>query len=363
MAPWALTLLDLEAIIHASGATWTPAPNPISRLNEEEKLLRTGGLVPTVIPAPNEREEAARAQATSGVGAVGYPAAVDWRNTPNGNFVTPVRDEGSCCACMAFAAAATVESAMRIARGNPTLAVDYSEAHLLFCYGRQAGATCSGGGWWLSDALNAFETGVVDEACFPYTGGNQACTLCGDWQSRLTYITGWHEISSLAAMKEWIATRGPVATWMSVYGDFFSYSAGVYRHVTGPYYGRQCVTIVGYSDADQCWIAKNCWSTGWGEAGFFRIGYGECGIDAAMFAVDGVEETTWRRRARITAGWSIDQDRNVWVFVDQVGWRKVAPDSDVIVLTMTAQLSAARAGRRSVDLFDDRGIIKQVYVY
>ena len=359
----ALSLIDLESIIRVSGASWTPGANPISRLGENEKRLRTSGLVPAPLPAPDNREEVARFQAKSATsGAIGYPAAIDWRNMPAGNFVTSVKDEGMCCACYVFAAAATVESATRIARGNPNLPVDYSEAHLLFCYGRQAGASCSGG-WWLVEALNAFKNGVVDEDCLPYSTANQTCTLCGDWQTRLTYITGWHEITSASAMKEWIATRGPVASWMSVYGDFFSYMGGVYRRVKGTHYGGLSVTIVGYNEAEKYWIAKNCWGTGWGEAGFFRIAYGECGIDAAMYAVEGVEETAWRRGVKIQGAWSIDQDRNVWVYVDQWGWRRLAPGSDTTTLTMTAQLSAARAGQRTVNLLDDRGVITQLYVY
>jgi hypothetical protein len=33
--------------------------------------------------------------------------------------------------------------------------------------------------------------------------------------------------------------------------------------------------IVGYDDASQSFICKNSWGTGWGEAGFFNIGYSE----------------------------------------------------------------------------------------
>jgi hypothetical protein len=39
---------------------------------------------------------------------------------------------------------------------------------------------------------------------------------------------------------------------------------------------------------EECWIAKNSWGTGWGEAGFFRIGYGQCGIDNVMWSPDGI---------------------------------------------------------------------------
>jgi hypothetical protein len=75
---------------------------------------------------------------------------------------------------------------------------------------------------------------------------------------------------------------------MAVYQDFFSYSGGVYRHVTGALAGYHAVSVVGYDDTQSCWISKNSWGPGWGEAGFFRIGYGQAGIDSqfAFYDVD-----------------------------------------------------------------------------
>jgi hypothetical protein len=46
--------------------------------------------------------------------------------------------------------------------------------------------------------------------------------------------------------------------------------------------------VVGYDDVAQCWICKNSWGAGWGDHGFVRIGYGECGLDAEMWAVESV---------------------------------------------------------------------------
>ena len=31
--------------------------------------------------------------------------------------------------------------------------------------------------------------------------------------------------------------------------------------------------VVGYDDAQQCFIVKNSWGSNWGEAGYFRISY------------------------------------------------------------------------------------------
>jgi C1A family cysteine protease len=92
-----------------------------------------------------------------------------------------------------------------------------------------------------------------------------------------------------ADLKTWLSTRGPLASAFTVYSDFFLwYSSGVYRHVSGDFLGLHCTCVIGYDDAAGCWICKNSWGAGWGESGFFRIAYGQCGIDSTMWAVDGI---------------------------------------------------------------------------
>ena len=109
---------------------------------------------------------------------------------------------------------------------------------------------------------------------------DQDCTgLDPDWENRHVTLAGRERLSG-AAIKQWIATRGPVTGCFLVYQDFFSYRSGVYRHVSGALRGGHCVALVGYDDTQGCWIAKNSWGAGWGDGGFFRIAYGECGIDS-----------------------------------------------------------------------------------
>ena len=100
-------------------------------------------------------------------------------------------------------------------------------------------------------------------------------------------ISGWRHLATMAERKEWIDRRGPVGSVLHVYDDFYAYTNGVYRHVTGASAGYHCVEVIGYSDAEQCWIIKNSWGPGWGEQGFGRIGYGECGIDDTSDDTDG----------------------------------------------------------------------------
>jgi hypothetical protein len=116
----------------------------------------------------------------------------------------------------------------------------------------------------------------------------------------------------------------------------------------------------GYDDGQRCWICKNSWSTGWGESGFFRIGYVQCGIEGLVHAVDGILETGWLSNVMIAGLWSIDQDRNAWAFVSGVGWRRLSWDNDVIFYDMLLQLSAAKAAGRPVSIYQESGVIRQI---
>ncbi|HUI30360.1 MAG TPA: C1 family peptidase [Candidatus Acidoferrales bacterium] len=96
---------------------------------------------------------------------------------------------------------------------------------------------------------------------------------------------------SISAIKSALQTS-PVLAGMEVYEDFaYYYTGGVYQHTFGNDLGGHAVVIVSYDDANSCWICKNSWGGNWGERepgqidkagvnGYFRIAYGQCGIDA-----------------------------------------------------------------------------------
>jgi C1A family cysteine protease len=273
---------------HAKHAAESPSaddPAPSSPSNPAS--------VSTADPAPpTATADAATATATATVAA---PAAsFDLRQVSGSGYITPVKDQGNCGSCVAFGSTAAVEGTLRWQTRDPNLAVDLSEAQLFYCIAiAQQGRTCAAGqpnsGWWRSGGLDAYrDIGIADDACFPYVSGNTACSPCANAQSRLTKITGWHYLNTAADMKTWLSTRGPLVTGFTVYDDFMHYTGGVYSPTSSTSLGGHCVCAVGYDDINQCWICKNSWGTGWGEGGFFRIGYGQCGIDYNMLAVDGV---------------------------------------------------------------------------
>lgn len=72
-------------------------------------------------------------------------------------------------------------------------------------------------------------------------------------------------------MNVWLATKGPLITCFSVYADFFNDKTGVYHHASGTLQGGHCVCCAGHDDVKRCWICKNSWNTGWGNAGFVSI--------------------------------------------------------------------------------------------
>ncbi|MCI1640283.1 MAG: C1 family peptidase, partial [Bacteroidales bacterium] len=223
------------------------------------------------------------------------PRNIDWRNMNGDGYVTSIKDQGNCGSCVAFGTVATLESRVRVLADSPVnknskILPDLSEAQLFFCGGGSSGRNC-GNGWWISAALSFFkDSGIAPESCFPYSDHDQSCKLSKDWRKKLTRVNDYHIIRNIEDMKEWLSCNGPLVTGFNVYQDFFSYKSGVYRHVKGEQKGGHCISCVGYDDKKEAWICKNSWGTGWGEHGYFLIGYGQCGIDAYMYAIDDCSE-------------------------------------------------------------------------
>ncbi|MFL5809861.1 MAG: C1 family peptidase [Flavisolibacter sp.] len=366
-------MLIKEAIAN-EGHGWHAAPSFLANLPEEESIKFLGYVPGGDEPPLEKREEISKAHYAAFLSsspisreAVSIPAALDWRNN-NGNFVTPVKNQGGCGSCVAFGAVASVESKIKILRGA-AYNVDLSEAHLFYCIARSQGRTCAGasGGWWPEPAQVGFrDIGVADEACYPYTSGDQNCTgRCSDWQSRVVRTTGYTKIGGIQATKDWIAANGPVQACFTVYSDFYYYYAsGVYRKTANAtVIGGHCVCIVGYDDNLQCWICKNSWGSGWGESGFFRIGYGQCGIDAENYGVNGILNTRWIRGKKVIGLWANTDERNAWVYLTDEGWQKISSNNEDGFINSLRQLSAAKATNANVDVHVDANQIDTIYVF
>lgn len=251
---------DIELIRQIQNLTrdnsWTPGITSMC----DQDLTKVCGLYEDIQNPPRNIEEAPENYVPRG--------AVDLRTQGK---ITPIKNQGQCGSCWAFAMTALVESV----NGGKNL--DLSEQHLVSCCTSSSG--CQGGyiasvAQWIIN-----KGGIHMEKDWAYTSGSNGQNgTCKTVTGTKYTISSVSNVSSNSAIKAALDAGLPVDTGMYVYGDFMYYKSGIYKHVSGDYKGGHAVVIVGYNDAESYWIVKNSWGTGWGENGYFRIAYSECNI-------------------------------------------------------------------------------------
>ena len=363
----------IAAAIDKEGLPWTAGATELTALPAAQRRDYLGLIVTPEENARLSRETklAATQERRLGAAAFGAPAAVDWRNN-GGNYVTSVKNQGSCGSCVSFCSCSTIESAVRIKLGNPSYAIDLSEGFLQFC----GGGSCNG--WGLTSGLDfAKSTGVTDEACMPYVPNNMTCATsrCADWQNRLTKITSYTSHATTDARKTALATIGPVLAGMEVWSDFFAYKSGVYVKSAsatrvGPNNtpGYHCISVVGYDDAQGCWILKNSWGTNWGEGGFARVAYGQADllIDTSWsfysVVVAATGGATWQSNVTVSQVYATRDSQNAWAYLAGIGWRRIQPGSSDGVTNLLALLTEAVVKSLPVSVYFDATYVYQAYL-
>jgi C1A family cysteine protease len=262
---------DIRAAIHERDAHWVAGETSVSKLPQHERQLRLGHVKHRL--TGDETLLTSAGSTGSGGSAAAY-TSFDW--TYPTSYVTPVRNQGNCGSCWAFATTAALESYSLIKNSLPGQELNLAEQVMVSC----GGAGSCGGGYVGSAANYIKSTGLPREECYTYTATNGTCsTACYNWQSNSYKIAGWGYVATTAptvdAIKNALVTYGPLVTTFEVYSDFFSYVSGIYQHTSGTYQGGHAVLIVGFDDTEQSFKVKNSWGTGWGEAGYFRIAYSE----------------------------------------------------------------------------------------
>lgn len=216
-----------------------------------------------------------------------FPEAFDWRDKDGQNWMTPVKEQGLCGGCWAFATIGVVEATVKIHADDPTIDVDLSEQYLI-------SDCCSAGncyGGWPNLALRHIrEIGTPDENCFPYAMSNSACTPCLEWEEDPIKIEDYVRISSSKdALKAALQKYGPLVVLVNTPDDWYYGSiGGTYESIGGS--ANQAVILVGWDDFKDCWIVKNSWGTGWGEDGYGRVRYGDIERHDYAYAVTGIAD-------------------------------------------------------------------------
>jgi hypothetical protein len=184
-------------------------------------------------------------------------------------YVTPVKNQGSCGSCWAFAGVAAFESSIYKKDG---IAVDLSEQYLVSC--NDDGWGCDGG-WWAYDLF--VSPGAEMESCFPYVASDVPCKLDCPYPyvaQGYAYCTKPDEVATIDSIKNAIYNYGGVNVCVYVDRSFQAYTGGVLNKCArNPRWSNHEVLLMGWDDSLGAWRMKNSWGTGWGEQGFMWIKY------------------------------------------------------------------------------------------
>lgn len=200
--------------------------------------------------------------------------------------IHPIRDQGKCGSCWAHAASEVLSDRFCIA-SNGAVNVVLSPEDMVSCDYLDRG--CNGGILQLSWTYLVLR-GIVTDECKPYTSGTGEVEKCSFFKSQCR-VDGveykkykakkFYNLSSINAIKQSLYENGPVESGFRVYDDFMNYKSGIYKKNSDKLLGGHAVKIVGWGveNGTEYWIVANSWGVTWGENGFFRIAFGECGIE------------------------------------------------------------------------------------
>jgi C1A family cysteine protease len=275
---------EINRVIQETGAKWVAGETSVSRLSWEEKQKRLGLIKPEITEAMQLTEPDLIFHDRI---PLALSPSLDWRSN-GGNFVTPVRNQGGCGSCWAFATTGALESYTLIRNNTPGIDLNLSEQVMVSC-GVSGGYDAGGcGGGYIQYASDYIRnTGLPAETCYLYTGTDGNCAnasnACPNWESSAYKITKWSyagypygSVATVEGLKTALTTYGPLVTTMDVYTDFDHYTSGVYSLTPGQTYrGGHAILLIGYNEPGQYFICKNSWNTGWGDGGYFNVAYSE----------------------------------------------------------------------------------------
>lgn len=148
-----------------------------------------------------------------------------------------------------------------------------------FVYNQTKASTSCGSGSSMINTLNfIYGKGSCTWASMPYTSDN--CTLMpttAQTNEAANYkIKGYSQVmsSDKAAIKTLLSTGHPLMFTFTADANFYNAGPGyIWNAYSSTFYGPHAITLCGYDDSKNAYLAINQWGTGWGDAGYIWIDY------------------------------------------------------------------------------------------
>lgn len=274
------------------GLSWTEGMNKFSVMTAKEKSQHFGRSKGMSAVQAKTQKHMKTVEGNLNIHPVSsLPDEVDWRK--NG-IISPVKDQGHCGSCWAFASTAVIESYVAL---NSGLLFELSPEQIAMCAPNPN--HCGGtGGCEGSTAELAFEylsdsDGIFEEFQYPYMsydGTDYDCNTAkaGFLSNPKGTINGYVHLpnNNYTALMNAVATAGPIAinvdasTWHAYEGGVFDGCNQANPDV------NHVVVMVGYGEENgqKYWLVRNSWSPSYGEGGYIKLARSDdddknCGSD------------------------------------------------------------------------------------
>merc|ERR1712242_187465 len=158
------------------------------------------------------------------------PVNFDWDDM---GYVSPVKDQGSCGSCFAFASVGMLEARARVQTNNVWQPL-FSEQEPISCH-QEYNQACEGGFAYLTAGKYGNEQGFVEQDCFTYKQGDgrdmHPCQPdienCPRHKvSEYGYVGGYYGAGDAIKLQQEVYTNGPVAIGIDTSG-MHGYQGGI----------------------------------------------------------------------------------------------------------------------------------------
>jgi len=293
----------IDEIQNTPGVLWKAAPHPRFASEAPGASKALCGVKGDQKMAVHDMVQQGEIVETSVDEQMEIPASFDSaENWPQcAKIIGDIRDQSNCGCCWAFAGAEAASDRMCISTNASTM-VPLSDQDV-----------CFNGGGFLSQGCNGPQGNdpypAEGQPGCPHQTSPPKFSKCdadaqpphNDFQAdKYSYSGNTVTARGVSGIQQAIMAGGPMEVAFTVYSDFENYAGGIYHHVSGMPVGGHAVKVVGWGveNGVSYWKIANSWNPYWGERGYFRIKFGEGGIDDQAVASDPAAK--WNRAGDAT---------------------------------------------------------------